>query len=366
MPLIQLSEIPEPFIKRASVKGTNAEGLVFVIDDDDLFRKSIERLIRSVRLKVKAFASAEEFLRSNCPDKPACVVLDVRLGGMSGLDLQQRMTESGIDIPIIFMTGNADIRMGVYAMKAGAVEFLIKPFSDQDLIEAVQNGIERNRAARQLPTSMKLEMPGPSKAQDELNRLAGEIHDGVAQHLTAIYMQLVAAKDVSSSADRAWPINLDRAIDMAKRGLLEVRRCAHSLGTTAVCESSLGLELPRLAERWQVAGKWHCQFHCDTIPEKKVSSRAKHELLRIAQEAMHNAARHAKPTLIRLTLRWRSPNLILRVTDNGKGFSTERSQKCEGFGLRNMRKRAEGIDARFEVRTALDRGTSITITVPIS
>jgi signal transduction histidine kinase len=375
MPLIQLSEIPEPFpehsavgaqIKRASVKGTDAQGLVFVIDDDDLFRKSIERLIRSVRLKVKAFTSAEEFLRSKRPDMPACVVLDVRLGGMSGLDLQRRMTESGIEIPIIFVTGHGDIRTSVYAMKAGAVEFLIKPFSDQDLIEAVQNGIERNRAAQQRSTGMKPDLPGPSNAQDQLNRLAGEIHDGVAQHLSAIYLQLAAAKDVLPSADGDWRINIDRAIEMAKLGLVEARRCAHSLGTSVVQESALSVGLQRLADRWHVDGKWRCHFQCDRIPENKVSSRAKHELLRIAQEAMHNAARHADPTLIRLTLRWCSPNLVLQIIDNGKGISVERSQKCEGFGLRNMRKRAEDIDARFEVRTAPGRGTSITVTVPIS
>jgi signal transduction histidine kinase len=374
MPLIQLSKIPEPApahsalgaqIKRASVKGTDGQGLVFVIDDDDLFRKSLENLIRSARLKVKAFASAEEFLRSKRPDMPACVVLDVRLPGMSGLDLLRQIAESHIEIPIIFVTGHADIRMSVYAMKAGAVEFLVKPFSDQDLIEAVQNAIEQNRSARQLRSCMKLDTPGRSKPQDELNRLAGEIHDGVAQYFSAVCMQLEIAKDVMSPPNGDWRSKLDRAIEIARRGLAEAQRCAYSLRTSAVQESGLIVELDRLSERWHVDGKWRCQLQCDRIPENKVSTWAKHELLRIAQEAMHNAARHANCTLILLTLRWRPPNVVLQIIDNGKGISADRLQRCEGFGLQNMRKRAEGIDARFELRTAPDRGTRITVTVPI-
>jgi signal transduction histidine kinase len=196
--------------------------------------------------------------------------------------------------------------------------------------------------------------------------LAGEIHDGVAQHLSAIYLQLAAAKDVLPFTDANWRINLDRAIEMAKLGLVEAQRCAHGLRTSVVQKSNLSLELQRLTDRWQVDGRWRCRFQSDRIPENRISSRAKHELLRIAQEAMHNAARHANPTLIRLTLRWRTPNVVLQITDNGKGIPADRSQKCEGFGLRNMRKRAEAINARFEVRTGPDRGTSITVTVPIS
>ena len=152
------------------MKGSHGEGLVFVIDDDESVRKSIESLIRSARLKAKAFASAEEFLRIKRSDIPACVVLDVRLPGMSGLDLQMRMAQSGIKIPIIFITGDGDIRMGVHAMKAGAVEFLTKPFSDQDLIEAVQQGIERDRLSRQGPLQCTDESSGHQATQEELNR----------------------------------------------------------------------------------------------------------------------------------------------------------------------------------------------------
>lgn len=127
---------------------TEAAAIVFVVDDDAAMRQSLSNLIRSVGLRVEAFASAQEFLRSKRPDVPGCLVLDVRLPGLSGLDLQKRMAEADIEIPIIFITGHGDIPMTVRAMKAGAVEFLTKPFRDQDLLDAVQQALERDRTAR--------------------------------------------------------------------------------------------------------------------------------------------------------------------------------------------------------------------------
>jgi FixJ family two-component response regulator len=124
------------------------DGLVFVIDDDASLRESLKNLIRSVGLRVEAFASAQEFLRSKRPDVAGCLVLDVRLPGLSGLDLQKRMVEANREIPIIFITGHGDIPMTVRAMKAGAVEFLTKPFRDQDLLDAIQQALERDRKAR--------------------------------------------------------------------------------------------------------------------------------------------------------------------------------------------------------------------------
>jgi FixJ family two-component response regulator len=123
--------------------------VVFVVDDDVSLLESLKDLIGSVGLRVKAFASAQEFLGSKRPDAPACLVLDVRLKGLSGLELQKRIIEGGIDIPIIFITGHGDIRMTVQAMKAGAVEFLTKPFRDQDLLDAIQQALERDRRGRE-------------------------------------------------------------------------------------------------------------------------------------------------------------------------------------------------------------------------
>ena len=128
---------------------SEAEGVVFVVDDDAPLRRSLANLIRSVGLRVEAFGSAQEFLHSKRLDVPSCLVLDVRLQGLSGLDLQKRMAESKVEIPIIFITGHGDIPMTVQAMKAGAVEFLTKPFRDQDLLDAIHQALERDRKARE-------------------------------------------------------------------------------------------------------------------------------------------------------------------------------------------------------------------------
>jgi len=125
-----------------------SEAIVFVIDDDESIRESLKSLIRSVGLKVETFASAQEFLQSERPDVAACLILDVRMPGLSGLELQRELTEASIHIPIIFITGHGDIPMSVRAMKAGAVEFLTKPFRDQDLLDAIQQALDRDRHAR--------------------------------------------------------------------------------------------------------------------------------------------------------------------------------------------------------------------------
>jgi FixJ family two-component response regulator len=126
----------------------NSEAMVFVIDDDESVREALSSLIRSVGLSVETFASAHEFLQKPLPDVPACLILDVRMPGLSGLDLQRDLAEANIRIPIIFITGHGDIPMSVRAMKAGAVEFLTKPFRDQDLLDAIQQALERDRLVR--------------------------------------------------------------------------------------------------------------------------------------------------------------------------------------------------------------------------
>jgi FixJ family two-component response regulator len=128
---------------------TAAAPTVFVVDDDDLVRASIQGMLKSVGLRSETFGTPQEFLRSKRPDGPSCLILDVRLPGVNGLDFQHQLIDAGIRIPVIFITGHGDIRMTVKAMKSGAVEFLTKPFRDQDLLDAIYQALDRDRVLRQ-------------------------------------------------------------------------------------------------------------------------------------------------------------------------------------------------------------------------
>jgi FixJ family two-component response regulator len=127
----------------------DANSTILVVDDDPTLRESIGRLLRSLGLEAQLFASIADFLNSDPPDGPACLVLDVRLPGQSGLDLQRELTAANRELPIIFITGHGDIPMTVQAMKGGAIEFLTKPFRDQDLLDAIQLGLSRDRVRRE-------------------------------------------------------------------------------------------------------------------------------------------------------------------------------------------------------------------------
>jgi FixJ family two-component response regulator len=127
---------------------------VFVVDDDPSVRAAIQGLLKSASLRSESFETAEEFLRSKRPDGPSCLVLDVSLPGVSGLDFQRQLADAGVQIPIIFITGHGDIPMTVKAMKSGAVEFLTKPFDDHDLLDAIRQALDRDRATRQKQSNL--------------------------------------------------------------------------------------------------------------------------------------------------------------------------------------------------------------------
>jgi FixJ family two-component response regulator len=150
---------------------SKTEAMVFVVDDDQYVRESLVSLIRSAGFGVSTFATAQEFLNSSLANVPSCLILDVKLPGLSGLELQKLLTETDIDIPIVFITGHGDIPMSVRAMKAGAVEFLTKPFRDQDLLDAISQAVERDSVRRE----RQAEMSGLLRRYDSLTPREREV-----------------------------------------------------------------------------------------------------------------------------------------------------------------------------------------------
>jgi len=188
-------------------------GIVFVVDDDDSIRRALERLIRSVDLAVESFASAKELLGRKPPDGPACIVTDVRMPGLSGLDLQKELASAGLDLPVIFLTGHGTIPMSVRAMKAGAVDFLQKPVDDQVLLDTIHQAIEldrqtRTQRARQDQLEQRLESLTPRErevfalvVQGLLNKqIAGEL--GTSEKTVKVHRARVMQKmEADSLAD---------------------------------------------------------------------------------------------------------------------------------------------------------------------
>ena len=206
----------------------DAEALIYVVDDDAPMRESLTNLLWSVGLRVAAFASAQEFLCSTRPDVPGCLVLDVRLPGLSGLELQQRLAEADLAMPIIFMTGYGDIPMTVQAMKAGAVDFLSKPFRDQALLDAVQQALARDRTSR------------AQRAQgEELRRryraLTPRERDVLARVVTGLLNKQIAAELGTSEA----AVKVHRQHVMAKMR-------AGSLAALVRMADRLGIPTPQL------------------------------------------------------------------------------------------------------------------------
>ena len=203
-------------------KRQEEQPIVIVIDDDDLVREAVCDLLRSIGLPTKPFASVPEFLESKLPDGPSCLVLDVRLPGLSGLDFQSELNKSNIQIPIVFMTGHGDIPMTVRALKGGAVDFLSKPFRDQEMLDAVQTAIENDRKRRQ-GASINLKL---RSAFDSLTSREQEIMGFVTAGL--MNKQIANEIGVSEVTVKFHRGNLMRK--MGAKSIAELVRMAEALG----------------------------------------------------------------------------------------------------------------------------------------
>jgi FixJ family two-component response regulator len=198
----------------------DAAPTVIVVDDDEGVREALHGLLRSVGLAVVSFGSVREVLAAALPDGPRCLVLDVRLPGQSGLDLQDELSRGGCALPIIFITGHGDIPMSVRAMKAGAVEFLAKPFRDQDLLDAIQVALERDRAQRQ-------EAQAGAELQRRFEALTPRERQVLALVATGLLNKQIAVTEITVKVHRGQVMK-----KMGARSLVDLVRMADRLGVT--------------------------------------------------------------------------------------------------------------------------------------
>jgi len=199
--------------------------VVYVVDDEPLVRAAIQRLLRSAGFEVQAFASAQQFLDVIRPDAAGCLVLDVRLPDASGLNLQQTLTAAAIELPIIFITGHGDIPMSVRAMKAGAVEFLTKPFKDQDLLDALRDALARDQSARQ----QQAELAGLQARYDLLTPREREVFPLVTQG----FLNKQIAADLGTSEKTVKIHRAQVMHKMAANSVADLVRMADKLGLTS-------------------------------------------------------------------------------------------------------------------------------------
>lgn len=209
------------------IDSSQAQSVVFIIDDDQSLRSGLKRLFRSVGLQAETFASTLEFTQTELPDAASCLLLDVRLPGLSGLDFQGELAKSGIRIPIIFMTGHGDIPMSVKAMKAGAVEFLTKPLREQDLLDAVRIALERDRVRRESEKSV-------SNLRARFDQLTPREHE---------VLSLVSAGLMNKQV--AGELGVSEIMVKVHRGNVMRKMGAKSLADLVIMAAALGIRRPK-------------------------------------------------------------------------------------------------------------------------
>jgi signal transduction histidine kinase len=241
------------------------------------------------------------------------------------------------------------------------------------VLPLVQSHFTTTQASLAIQLAQLVKTAKRSAVLEERRRLAGEIHDSLGQSFSGIYMHLAVAAEAALENGKEVLSHIERAMDLAKFGLSEARRSALSLRSNIIEESGLVGALKILVKYSNIPGRLCCTFRSIRVGEEMVAPQIKQVLLRIAQEAISNAMRHGQPTIIKVSVRSNSSNLVLEISDNGSGMPSSRAGtgsggsliKKEGFGLTNMLTRAKSIGAELDIQSAPGHGTRIVVRLPI-
>jgi FixJ family two-component response regulator len=378
-----------------------ANPCVLIVDDDPEFRDSVGRLLRSAGLDTQQFSSVADFFRADPLDCPVCLILDVRMPGRSGLDLQRDLAAAKRELPIIFVTAHADIPMSVQAMKGGAIEFLTRPLHDQDLLDAVETALARDRARRKRGTDldaliqrfdalssreravMALVATGHLNKQiansrqyairleerlNERSRIARELHDSLLQGVQGLIFRLQAIRNtVPDLPDEAAQM-LDVALDKADAAVAEGRDTVSELRSAM----AINMDLPHLLTHLRHEVRRHNEPgpNFELVVEgqpQAVGPLMRDEIFLVAREAVRNAIKHASARKIEVELSFGRKDLVLRVRDDGVGMD-ERVVAARGrqghWGLSGMCERAESAGGRLTIWSRSAAGTEIELAVP--
>jgi len=349
---------------------------VYVVDDDASVREAVGSLISSAGLRAETFPSAQEFLASTRAEAPSCLVLDVELPGLNGLDLQEELAKANVRIPIIFLTGRANISMSVRAMKAGALDFLTKPVDDEVLLDAIRKGIAHYRTPQQrrgtLP-SLAIDDVRLEERVKERTRIARELHDTLLQSFQGLTFRFQAANNLLPERPGEAKQTLEGAIAAAAKAITEARDAVHELRSSTTVTNDLAAAVAALGDEL-------AELHTtDTdnqdspafVVEVQGQPRDLHpilrdEIYRIAREAVRNAFRHAKARRIEAEIHYSDKVLRLRIRDDGRGMDPGIVEEglIGHYGLLGMCERATQIGGQLDVWSRTGAGTEIELRIP--
>jgi signal transduction histidine kinase len=344
---------------------------VFVVDDDVSVLNALSRLLRSAGLTPATFSSAQEFLDQHDPQMPGCLLLDVSMPGFDGLELQQALMAKGITIPIIFLTGNADIPMSVRAMKSGALDFLTKPVNDTDLLDAVNRGIEVDRAGRRAGDEFDVNLDAAHQLgrklievqEKERTRIARELHDGLSQNLALLSINLQKI-GMRGGEPGSLKEQVDVLTEQIQRLSLDVHRISHELHPAKL--EQLGLEAALRGFCREIAAAFDLKIGFEAV---SVSQMLPHDIslcvYRVAQESLQNIAKHSGASIVDVCIKVAGREILLAVTDNGSGFNPAAVRPNESLGLISMGERIHAVKGTLTIDSAVGNGTRITARVPL-